>query len=304
MIAETAASRLLRALGFGADIMYPVEVICDNCPLDPWTATTKLRRGSEPALAGYRAMVRTGIGGLGTFRSVRDQRTTIRYPMAAIERKPSKYKLENPNSEGWTFAELLSLLPEGEKGMEEKIHREGLVTILGMLQHADSKAEQQRIICEKEDIEETSNGAICTKPRLMVHDLGFTFGSGWSLLPLKFSKMNAKDWQKKGLWSGRPENCILSVNEVQPDNPTLRDTSVSNEGRAFAACLLDQLTTNQIREIFETSRVDKWDMNSASLDEWTSVMQSKIQSIKTTRCSKSIGAGGADLLPSACKKYL
>ena len=32
MYGEVAATRLLWALGFGADRMYPVKVICRNCP--------------------------------------------------------------------------------------------------------------------------------------------------------------------------------------------------------------------------------------------------------------------------------
>jgi hypothetical protein len=32
---EVAASRLLWALGFGADRLYPVKVICNGCPEDP-----------------------------------------------------------------------------------------------------------------------------------------------------------------------------------------------------------------------------------------------------------------------------
>src|SRR6188508_448826 len=35
--AEVAASRLLWALGFQADVMYPTRVTCRNCPADPFT---------------------------------------------------------------------------------------------------------------------------------------------------------------------------------------------------------------------------------------------------------------------------
>ena len=36
--AEVAATRLLWALGFGADGMYPVKVICRGCSADPFNA--------------------------------------------------------------------------------------------------------------------------------------------------------------------------------------------------------------------------------------------------------------------------
>src|SRR5436309_1360765 len=34
--AEVAASRLLWAIGFGADRDYPVQVECRKCPIEPW----------------------------------------------------------------------------------------------------------------------------------------------------------------------------------------------------------------------------------------------------------------------------
>ncbi len=39
---EVAATRLLWALGFGADRMYPVKVICNGCPADPMKNSKKV----------------------------------------------------------------------------------------------------------------------------------------------------------------------------------------------------------------------------------------------------------------------
>ena len=41
---EVAASRLLWALGFGADRMYPVKVVCKGCPADPMKNSQESRR--------------------------------------------------------------------------------------------------------------------------------------------------------------------------------------------------------------------------------------------------------------------
>ena len=41
--AEVAATRLFWALGFGADRMYPVQVTCRNCPIEPWYWSTEKR---------------------------------------------------------------------------------------------------------------------------------------------------------------------------------------------------------------------------------------------------------------------
>ncbi|HET7747377.1 MAG TPA: hypothetical protein VFM29_08755, partial [Vicinamibacteria bacterium] len=40
--AEVAATRLLWALGFAADRVYPVKVVCRRCPIDPWTGGAEI----------------------------------------------------------------------------------------------------------------------------------------------------------------------------------------------------------------------------------------------------------------------
>ncbi len=46
--AEVAATRLFWALGFGADRMYPVQVTCHNCPIEPWYWSTDEKDGGVP----------------------------------------------------------------------------------------------------------------------------------------------------------------------------------------------------------------------------------------------------------------
>ncbi len=53
--AEVAATRLLWALGFGADRMYPVRVICRGCPADLEGAPTANRRQVAVRSRGHRA---------------------------------------------------------------------------------------------------------------------------------------------------------------------------------------------------------------------------------------------------------
>jgi hypothetical protein len=48
---EVAASRLLWALGFGADHVYPVRVVCNGCPADPMKNYKKVEGTREFAAA-------------------------------------------------------------------------------------------------------------------------------------------------------------------------------------------------------------------------------------------------------------
>lgn len=56
--AETASSRLLWALGFQTDVMYPARVTCHGCPDDPFLASKDEWRRQEPAHAGARSFHR------------------------------------------------------------------------------------------------------------------------------------------------------------------------------------------------------------------------------------------------------
>lgn len=106
---EVMSSRLLWALGFGADRMYSVRVICQGCPAH--------------------------IGGIA-----RDNGDRILDP-AAIERKFGHEEL----FAHWKWQEL-DLVDE-ESGGASRAERDALKLLAVFLQHSDSKPQQQRIVC-------------------------------------------------------------------------------------------------------------------------------------------------------------
>ena len=109
VFAEVAATRLLWALGFGADHMYSVKVVCRRCP----------------------AKVR-GI--------LRENGDRIIDP-AAVERKMPGEVL----SEEWRWEELDQIDPSA--GGATVAERDALKLMAVFLQHSDSKPVQQRIVC-------------------------------------------------------------------------------------------------------------------------------------------------------------
>jgi hypothetical protein len=106
---EVMASRLLWALGFGADRMYSVRVICQGCP--------------------------DHIGGI-----VRENGDRTLDPVA-IERKFGYEELVGR----WEWSEL-DLVDE-ESGGATVAERDALTLLAVFLQHSDSKPDQQRIVC-------------------------------------------------------------------------------------------------------------------------------------------------------------
>jgi hypothetical protein len=106
---EVAASRLLWALGFGADRMYSVRVVCRGCP--------------------------SRIGGV-----LKANGDRLLDP-AAVERKFPGEEL----SDRWTWSELDQT--DESVGGATKAERDALKLLAVLLQHSDSKPIQQRIVC-------------------------------------------------------------------------------------------------------------------------------------------------------------
>jgi len=108
--AEVAATRLLWALGFGADRMYPVKIICHKCPPE--------------------------------FGGVEQSDGNRLFDPATIERKmPGK---DFPGETGWSWQELETV--DEEAGGASRAHRDALKLLAVLIQHTDSKPEQQRLI--------------------------------------------------------------------------------------------------------------------------------------------------------------
>jgi hypothetical protein len=105
--AEVASSRLLWALGFPADRMYPVRVVCHGCPRE-FNGTA---RGKD-----------------------------FIFDPATIERKTG----EEMSGE-WSWQELDRV--QEEAGGAPRAHRDALKLLAVFLQHSDSKPQQQRLVC-------------------------------------------------------------------------------------------------------------------------------------------------------------
>lgn len=169
---EVAASRLLWALGFGADHMYAVRVLCHGCPA---------RFGGRRLASGDYA-----------------------FDSAVIERP-----LEGAvfaGDDGWAWWELDRVDPR--HGGASRAERDALMLLSAFLQHTDNKSEQQRLLCLGEPPE--SKASTCARPLLMLNDVGLTFGAANFLNDNGMGSANFRAWAAEPIWKD-PERCIANL---------------------------------------------------------------------------------------------
>jgi hypothetical protein len=245
------ATRLLWALGFAADRVYPVRVTCRGCSDDPWKKREK-------------------VAGQHVFEP------------AVIERKPAGKELEG-DKPGWAWPEL-DLVDEAAGGAT-KAQRDGLKLLAVMIQHTDTKPDQQRLLCLPGG--RVKESGECTKPFLIVHDVGLTFGHA-NLFNSNFTgSVNFDEWSKTPIWrdAARCEGHLGKSNTGTLENPI-----ISEAGRKFLAGLLVQLTDTQLHDLFEVARVDRRSRKpgsaepSATPDEWVAAFKQKRDAILASHC--------------------
>jgi hypothetical protein len=261
--AEVASTRLLWALGFGADGQYPVKIVCRGCP--------------------------ASFGG-----TIRSPRESVFDP-AMIERKTPGAPFE-PN-DGWSWDELDRV--DERAGGAPQAQRDALKLLAAFIQHSDSKPEQQRLICRSQPKDKASGKATagrdrqmsCEQPFMYMHDVGVTFGRANKLNQNAAGSMNLVEWSRTPVWK---DTAACVGNLPKSLTGTLVDPPISEEGRQFLAGLLGQLSDEQLRGLFEAARVHLRLRNPAdvlsgypTVDEWVAAFKAKREQIVNRRCSTS-----------------
>jgi hypothetical protein len=158
---EVLATRLLWALGFPADRMYPVNVICKGCPAE--------------------------------FLGIERPNGESRFDPAVIERKAGGTEW---GDKGWSWKELEEI--DGERGGAPRAHRDALKLLAVFMQHGDSKPVQQRIVCDSKA--KWPQPTTCADPFLMVSDVGLTFGRTTRANTNDRSGVNLDAWMHTPVW--------------------------------------------------------------------------------------------------------
>jgi hypothetical protein len=159
--AQVAATRLLWALGFWANRMYPVKVTCAGCPDDPFKD--------------LKAAPRSKI--------------TVFDP-ATIDVKIDGETIETKPDEGWSWDELAQV--DEQAGGASKAQRDALTLLAVLIQHSSNKAINQRIVC--------TDPPRCSQTVMMIADLGKTFGRANAFNKDATAAVNFKEWSQQPIW--------------------------------------------------------------------------------------------------------
>jgi len=250
--AESAATRLLSALGFGADSVTLVERLrCYGCPREPFL-TMKVVEST-----GTRAM----------YERVNDDRVFQQFTSVAVERRYDGQAIETEHEKGWAFVELASVNPP--KGGASRAHVDALRLMAVFLAHWDNKAENQRLVCRAAN---WPKGSPCPEPFLLLQDVGATFGP---------RKVNLPAWEKARLWDDRAR-CTVSMRAMPYGGATFGSVRVSERGRRFIVDLLLQLTDAQLADLFTGARFDKhWRGRGrpTPVSEWVRVFKQRLRAL-------------------------
>ena len=253
VMGSVLTSRLLWALGFGADRVYPVRVRCRGCDPDP----------KEQQAAGRGEQV---------------------FDPATVELAPDGKEIKSEISNGgWGWPELA--LVDSSKGGAPVAHRDALTLLAALVQHTDSKPEQQRLICLSGKLHKGR----CARPFLFVHDVGLTFGHAVTTNAANAASVNFVAWSTTPVWKD-DRACITHL--PKSFTGSLEDPKIGEAGRRFLASLLARLSDRQLHDLFEVARVERRSRNPsdvqttlpASVEEWTSAFKHKRAEIARARC--------------------
>ena len=254
--AEVAATRLLAALGFGADRMYVVKrVKCAGCPSYPFYTLRCLQR------VGVQAVCLPG--GI-------DYDRVVSFDAAVVERRLEGRKIEAPpHHVGWPWFELEKVDPA--RGGSSRAEVDALRLMAMLLAHWDNKAENQRLLCPAG--EDRVDGG-CVRPLAILQDVGATFGP---------KKAELHNWRNTPIWTDA-KACKVSMHSLPFAGATFPDRQISEEGRRFLLDLLEQLSDHQLRGLFEGSRMTTFEQISGegrNPDAWVRVFNDKVRQIRS-----------------------
>jgi len=225
---EVAASRLLTALGFGADSNYLVEHLrCYGCPRFPFQTTILL-----------------SFAGMGDLLAHTGEHLYTDFHWVAVERRFGGPRIVADSLKGWNWYELPK---EGTTGGASRAELDALRLMAVFLAHWDNKAQNQRLVCLSE--QEGDPRQSCPQPFALIQDLGSTFGP---------HKVDLSGWRGVPIWSN-PSQCLVSMERLPYNGATFDDTPISEAGREHLAKYLGALTTQQIEGLFRGARFAEYE---------------------------------------------
>jgi hypothetical protein len=243
---EVAATRLLSALGFGADRMFVVRrVRCYGCPVYP-----------HEKLSWLNALFA-------------DQGRSRRFDTVVVERNLPGHTLQVAEPGGWSFRELARVDPrQGGSGRTEV---DALRLMAVFLANWDLKDSNQRLTCLPVEVAGRGSGP-CAHPLAYMQDVGTTFGP---------HSLNVRAWRERPVWADAA-TCRVSMRGLPFDGATFDDTAISEGGRRFLGERLGALGAGQLADLFRAARFDQYPYGhaeDAAVDGWVGAFQHRVRQI-------------------------
>ena len=241
---ERAATRLLSALGFGADRMHVVQrVRCRGCPVYP-----------HPRWGFLNSLF------------ARPADTTDFVDVAVEEPMPGRL-IEAGELQGWTWQEMDKVDPA--RGGASRAELDALRLIAVFLADWDNKAVNQALTCLPGG--DRPDGG-CDTPFAYMQDVGATFGP---------KGLNLEMWRAQPIWSD-PSTCRVSMKSLPFNGATFRDRNISEGGRRLLADELRQLRRQQVRDLFVFSGFTEYVKSSdagRNVENWAAAFEDKVRQI-------------------------
>jgi hypothetical protein len=242
---EVAATRLLTALGFGADhVMLVSRVRCFGCPVSPF----------------YSRLLAKGTHLESLLRRTRNYDEFRDFEWISLEHKLEGEEIAGP--EGWAFYELARIDSAHGGANAQEVDALRLMAVL--LAHWDNKARNQRLTC----LTPVGPHGRCTRPLVMLQDVGATFGP---------RKVNLSAWRDIPIWSDE-EGCRVSMERLPHDGATFGEVTISEGGRRLLADRLVKLSPEHLRSLFQEANFPN------DIDEWVAVFRHKVDEIAGRSC--------------------
>lgn len=252
---EVAASRLLRALGFGADEVNMVEKVrCQGCPVEPFVTLKAVDLTDTDEF--YRKFV--------NYEHHKD------FEWVAVERKHPGRPIGTDDTKGWAFFELDQV--DAAKGGAPRAHVDALRLLSVLIAHWDNKSENQRLVCDSEA--DWPEGENCRAPFAMLQDIGGAFGP---------RKVDLEGWREAPIWADRAQ-CVTSMAALPYEGATFKPVRVTEAGRRHLAALLGELRDDQLTELFTGARFDQstgllQTGKPATISDWVAAFKHKVREI-------------------------
>jgi hypothetical protein len=260
---EVLGSRLFWALGLAVDRNYPVRVRCHGCPEEPWRSYRDFpARDPSPRQT----------------RVIDDAVMQRLYPAAVLETRAD---------EGWSFAELNSV--DEKLGGAPRVEVDALRLLAAFVAHGDDKPDNQRLVCPFDAIDAAGH---CTRPLLLVADLGSTFGRGASRVfgvIDRDARPSFAAWSQLPMWEDARACRAHLVSRASPSHPI-----ISEAGRRFLAERLSALTDAQIRALFTVARIElegettigsDGNRRAVTVDDWVAAFKRRRAQLVDQRCA-------------------